>query len=780
MIKALPLRILLPAACLGLSLAAAAGESPYFPERGSAAIRQRALDLRTPAVVLAVALEPGDEDLPLLAYLRMGLGARVINLYVTGGSSTPSDAGGESPAGVAGRRKGEAYRVSTLLGMESYFLNLPDAGIIRRKETLERFWIPDSVLPKLNTVILSYRPDAIIVQRDFHAGEGMTTRQRSITGLLMRSIAAAGSPLPAQIASGMTAWHVARVFADTGAGTYRANVSLRNPVWKMTYGEIGARAGRLYESLRVRRAEWEKVPRSYGLLSTALKKDRPASILAGLPLMNRRVRSLAGVVARASVQAETLPRPRAIESVARAIDTVEHALYRESAALGEVGNRVLATWKNGLEDLRCSLFDLRISFASSDSLLTGNQLFFLRFTGLTGSVDTGRTEIIFPLAMKHVWGIDESVNYRFRFSVPREFRVITPDKPEYTMPASTFGLDRPRPRTQFPFIIFHSDAVRSHNFAYRKEIPLGVGPIRSVEILTPVVRMVSGARVAFSLMNFSRDGFEGDVYLSDSLVSSPRRHVRLLTKDEALTDTLTITCRENVPPGDYPVRFFIAGKPLARVTARSFEAVADTTSPVGLLTGITGSPVEAALAGLRVPVTLIGSGMTGLTENFPFSTIVIDEEAAAQRGESAGRLGALRSWVARGGNLVILPQFLSPRSPDSASPGCTFRHWPPLEPGDSVATGGGAPDLLQYPNRIGAGDWDGWVVSRALGWVDTGSSNAETVVRSASTGNPLLVTLAVGKGRVTLVALDIVSQLRNVNPGACRLLANLVARRLAR
>ena len=588
------------------------------------------------------------------------------------------------------------------------------------------------------------------------------------------------SSLPEQTASGMTAWHVERVFADTGAGTYRLNASLRNPVWGATYAEIGARAGRLYESLRARRREWEQVPRSYGLLYTARKNDGPSSILGGLPLMNSRVRSLAHVVARASEQAEKLPRSRAVGSVAAAIDTVEHALYRESTTLGEVGNRILAAWKNGLEDLRCSLFDIRVRFASSDSLLTGSQLFFLRFTGLSGAADTGRTEIVFPLAMKHVWGIDESVNYRFKFSVPREFRIISPEKPEYNMPVSTFGLDRPRTRTPFTFIIFHNDAVRSHNYAYRKEIPLRMGPLRSVEILTPVVRMIDGERVAFSLMNFSRDGFEGDVYLKDSLVSSGSRHVRLLKKDETLTDTLTIACRENVPPGDYPVRFYIAGRPLAQITARKFEALADTSAPVGILTGITGSPVESALAGLHVPVTLIGPGMMKNPENLPFRTIVIDEEAASQLSEFAGSRSALRSWTERGGSLVVLPQFLSPHAADLPSGGCTFRRWPALEPGESVIADGTAHGLLEYPNRIGAGDWDGWVVSRSFGSVDTGEAGAETVIRSSSTGKPLLVTLPVGNGRVTLIALDIVSQLRNVHPGACRLLANLVAGRLAR
>lgn len=83
--------------------AAGVDYSPYFPERGSAAIFQRSLDLRNPIVILSISLEPGFEDLPALAYLRLGRGARIISLYVTNGEATPSDVSGEPPFRLAAR-----------------------------------------------------------------------------------------------------------------------------------------------------------------------------------------------------------------------------------------------------------------------------------------------------------------------------------------------------------------------------------------------------------------------------------------------------------------------------------------------------------------------------------------------------------------------------------------------------------------------------------------------------------------------------------------------------
>jgi hypothetical protein len=39
---------------------------------------------------------------------------------------------------------------------------------------------------------------------------------------------------------------------------------------------------------------------------------------------------------------------------------------------------------------------------------------------------------------------------------------------------------------------------------------------------------------------------------------------------------------------------------------------------------------------------------------------------------------------------------------------------------------------------------------------------------------PLVVTLPEGKGRITLIALDLISQLVNVHPGGHRIFANLL------
>ncbi len=83
--------------------------------------------------------------------------------------------------------------------------------------------------------------------------------------------------------------------------------------------------------------------------------------------------------------------------------------------------------------------------------------------------------------------------------------------------------------------------------------------------------------------------------------------------------------------------------------------------------------------------------------------------------------------------------------------------------------------MLAGPNLISGADWTNWVVSRAMWSLRiSGERTDETVVRTAKGQAPLLVTRKTGKGRITLVGLDIPSQLANLHPGAHRLLGNLL------
>jgi hypothetical protein len=122
----------------------------------------------------------------------------------------------------------------------------------------------------------------------------------------------------------------------------------------------------------------------------------------------------------------------------------------------------------------------------------------------------------------------------------------------------------------------------------------------------------------------------------------------------------------------------------------------------------------------------------------------------------------------------MFPQGSAPDRGSAMVPWARFESGPLSPPDDSVVVSSGDA-LLAGPNLISGADWTNWVVSRAMWSLRvSGEGTDETVVRTAKGKAPLLVTRKTGKGRITLVALDIPSQLANLHPGAHRLLGNLL------
>lgn len=765
--------------------------SPYFPERGYAAIFQRSLDLQNPVVILSIALEPGLEDLPTLAYLRLGRGARIVSLYVTNGEATPSDLCGEPPFLLAARRKEEAYQAISYLGGETHFLNLPDLGVVSSRDELTRAWNPDTVLTRLVGALRSYRPDVILLARDFRGAKGEIIRQSTFQEMLLQAVRTAAEQSARKSSSavwsgrGRSEWKVQRIFVDKGIPNQAVEVNSDSlhPIWKKSYREIAAEAAEYYQSLRVQRKSWyENGRRSYtsiyppsetpGLRPRgALVEKTSDSFDRGLRLHTPRLQGLANTIARIARQAIAGKSVTILSALSAAVDSVD-GLLGPKTMVASLDRKTLLTWKNRLESLRCALLDIDIKFTVSESLVTRSQLFFLKFHKFSGKITRGETLVVFPGVRTAKWVVNEAFSHELPFELQKDYRILTPRDFEYNAPGAVYGLDRPTVRAYFTFVVVHRDSLRERSFQYRRDIPLRVGPRFSAEILTPVVYTSPGELLVYRFQNFTRDGVYGDVFVEDSAGRSDQNHFRLSTKDSWIQDTLGLHWRPNLPTADHVLDLKISGITVGRFVARKFDVLADTARQVGLITGLEGSPLSEALRRLRIPVVPLDSSHLQDQGLPPLRTILIDRDAPALRPELPASLSHLLSWVGGGGHLIIFPT-LSSDSATAAKFG--FQLWPALSPTSELISDTSHPILL-HPNKIHGSDWDGWIFARAWGVVSqTGIEAGEVVVRSKSSGAPLLVTKKHESGRITYVALDLSSQLMNIHPGAFRLLANLLS-----
>jgi LmbE family N-acetylglucosaminyl deacetylase len=776
------------AVVLGLALVLSIGRagttrhSSYFPETGKPAIHQRALDLSSSAVVLVVALQPGYEDLPLLACLRMAVGARVAVAYMTNGETTPSDDGGMAAELVAGERKEEAFSTASFLDVTTHFLNLPDPGIVGLREALTDIWGVDTLLARLRKTIRYFRPNVVLIEGDLRGDTVRSIRQQVVAEFVLKAIEAereTGSK-PKEVTSARP-WPDTRVFLESEGGKQKSKENMYDrlhPVWKKSYRAIASEAAKEYRSLKLQLDFWmQRGDRRY-ISEETHEIENLQRMLSGLPHVSPEVLTLGVAIQKVTTRNNGAVRAPILREVMRVIDTLDIYLARNRTSLTDSDLRLLAGWKNGLESLRCSLLDVRVSYAATDSLVSDRQLLYLKFDGLSSHFSQRGSKIYFPGAMDHKWGVNESVEYQFPFQAPQQFEILTPEHMDYTYPAGQFGIRQSAIRNRFSFLLVHNDSVRQRNFLYRGEVLLRAGPKRTFEVLTPVVRVVDGQPIIFRMTNISRDPFQGTLTIEDTLVKAVSKTVHLKGKDAVVVDSLKLIFSRPLAGGDYHMEISLAGETQGSFVARSFEARIDSQARIALVTGLDESPVAQGLDRLGLRWWRMHAASIEPSTLKQATVILIDRDALAGLRGLPKSIHAIMAWVRSGGHVVVLPQNDVAEGGAWFFPGTLFRRSVQLPPNTAVHTDS-ADRLLSSPNVVSKDDWDGWLVARSECSVDVAAGREAHVIVSAAGRNlPLVVTLPEGKGQVTLVALDIVPQLINIHPGVHRLFANLLTGQL--
>jgi hypothetical protein len=755
----------------------AAQELRYFPERGQGAIHQRALELGSGAVVLVLALQPGYEDLSLLAHVRMELGGRAVVAYMTNGEATPGDVGLTAPVFVAAERKEEAYAATRMLGVTAHFLNLPDPGIVHSRETLLAIWNADTARVRLEATLRQFRPDVVVVTGDFRGDTVQSVRQHLLRDLMLDAVQTASRDTVRSDTVKVAGWSVPRVFVESARDGRNGErvYDKRHLFWKKSYRSIAAEAAREYRSLRLQIGSWLREGDRQYTLAYQRGMGNPRSMLDGLPEISPGLRSLGSRVRNAAGRQSRGMRTPILSEISGAIDSLDLRLGRDRQGIPAGDLKLLAAWKNGLEELRCSLLNVKVDFTASESLVAFDQVFFLNLKRISSRGSGKQDWVLFPGAIDHTWGINASTENQFPLNLPQEFQVLTPHQMELTVPVAQFGLTQSAMRTRFSFIVMHQDSLRERNFFYRGEVLLRVGPRRTFEVLTPVVRALDGEGVLFRLLNISRDAYEGRITIVDSLANSVSKEVALPRKDFALIDTVLLSLRETLPAGDYPMNLELSGGNAERFVARSFEARVDSLARIGLLTCMEESPVAQAMRRLRLPWKSVDTSFAPGTSLSGFNVILVDRDAFQGIRGVRDQAGVFAKWVQEGGRLVVLPQAAAVGGGATVLSVAAFGRSAQLSSVTPV-TLDTTQAISRTPNRLTEADWEDWVVGRSLNSVNLSPGvEARTLVSSLDERIPLVVTVPVGKGQITLVALDLISQLLNVHPGAHRILANLLS-----
>lgn len=756
----------------------------YFPDAGPEAIYQRAVDVRSRLQVLSIALQPGFEDLPALAYFRFARGAKITSAYLTNGEAGESDLRGEYPHHLAALRREEAANALRVLGGEVYFLNMPDVAAAFDTTELRQQWPRDSVQNRLMRLLSTYRPDIILIAAD-RESRGQSVRWeglrqdvlRAVERLSMSTSGRAPRELPP-----FPRWSVGRVLVEESSERGSAfPLHDIHPVWKKSYETIGTEAAAHYASLSVQRTLWEWTKRYRALYPSGLTALRrpDQGLPQAVPAALKPLADLIDALTRPLVQSPgKVKAPQRSSSVltqlADAIDAVDLQLARAYEAQ-TAERKVLLQWKEGLEALRLALLGVTVRYTNTEQVLTDRQITYFAIDTVTGLSAGGTTEVLFP-AVGRGWILNEALENRFSLKLKEEYRLVVQDAKPYLLPHWQYGLQEPTLSRPFYVFILHKAARREENFVYRTIVPFQFAPRFTVEVLTPIVYTVPDERLVVRLTNNSRDGVRDTLHANDARVVSSRHMFRLSQKGASQTDTLFLNWPIPLPEGSYLMPLKIGEDSVAQYVVRSFPVRVDSTKRIGVIVGMSSSPTLDALRRLRLSSRLITAPGELREQLRDLDVLLIDQRAWTLLPGLRERRADMEEFARRGGHVVVLPQDDRVWNVQPLFDGLTLQRTLALST-ESSGVADVSHTATRVPNDLTQEDWSFWLYRLGYNTVRLEpATDWEILLKERRTGTPLVVSKSVGQGRYSYIDLDLQHQWLNIHAGALRLLANILAR----
>jgi LmbE family N-acetylglucosaminyl deacetylase len=199
--------------------------------------------------VLYIAAHPDDENTRLLAYLAKEQKVRTGYLSLTRGDGGQNLIGNEQAELLGLIRTQELLAARQIDGAEQFFTRANDFGFSKTPEESFKIWGKEQILADVVWVIRKFRPDVIITRfpEDARAGHG----HHSGSAILAReAFSAAADPkrFPEQLKY-VQVWQTKRIVWNTfnfggtnttSADQLKIDVGLYNPLLGKSYGEIAA------------------------------------------------------------------------------------------------------------------------------------------------------------------------------------------------------------------------------------------------------------------------------------------------------------------------------------------------------------------------------------------------------------------------------------------------------------------------------------------------------------------------------------------------------------
>lgn len=793
-----------------------------------AELYQALLDLQNPWTVMCVAAHPDDEDGATLTVLRRKMGVHTVSLFSTFGEGGQNAVGPELYEELGAIRARETQEAAKIQGSEPYFLGLRDFGFSKSAEEAFRVWGHDEALRRMVLKIRELRPDIIITNHDTTSGHG----HHQATGrLVLEAFDAAADParFPEQLTGGrVQPWQVKRLFvrfsfeggADvkaledeaTRAGkVITVDRNERDPVRGTTYAEQALAALRKHAT----QGPWPQTLPAGGVPPIRYRLAREAKDVAPLPAN-----------AQTFFDNLSLPQDVATRLTPVAVKAILPLYLSGNAGREMILSALVALKRSNVfatdgtrETPRFRLMEERLEHALAVAarvsaelkpegqplMIPGTQMPYSVRLYNQGTSDVRVKRIRSLVDGREVGSEQSQALLKSNTSISSE--------PTYTVPP-TSAINVPQSEHLYDGHLFGEELrkeitveVEGADFIVPASARFNVAPPVEIESISPSPLVVTPQtidglqRFTFGISNHLPTPITGILRASALVSEGPTdapwiKAPALAAVELKMPYALPRAERETVKREarlSRAERFYIERTDSAdakKVSEREVKVIyADARVNPGLRVGYVRSSdftLPAALAALGVQSKELTLDEIRAGNLQAYDAVIIDNRGYQAHPELIGLNQKLLDYAQAGGTLIVFYHKTNEWNPDAKANRPQLAPYPIIL-GNSRVTDEDAPvtllepqhPLLNFPNKIGASDFKGWIQERGLYFPKEWDKNYAALLAMNDAGEPALngglLAAPYGRGRYIYTSIVWYRQLREGIPGAYRMLANMIS-----
>lgn len=737
--------------------------------------------------VLYIAAHPDDENNSFLPYLTKEKNYRTAYLSLTRGDGGQNLIGKEQGVELGLIRTQELLAARRMDGAEQYFSTAYEFGFSKSADEALTIWDHQKVLSDVVWIIRQFQPDIIITRfpGDARAGHGHHAASSIIAN---EAYLAAADPtkFPEQLKKGVTVWKAKRILWNTfnfgsinttSNNQFKIEVGGYNVIEGKSYGEIGAEARTMHKSQGEGRSRRRGV--SYEFFETTGGEAPVNDLMDGIDISWSRLGA-------GSIQTDVnnMVKQFQIDQPAAIVPSLV-ALYTNVKALPH------SVWRNyQLQQIQSLIKEAAGVFIEANTqkpqVIPGENVGLQVFINQRSSVKTQLVKLMLPskdsLIQKTLGNNQNTIiDYTFKVDactpISQPYWLVQPktegmfivndyafigkaeNDPAFTITAqlNIEGVD-----FYFPQAVQYKFTDPTKGDVYQ---PLAVIPARETKYNKEIYLMRSNKPIEITYQQIDHQGatVQKSIWINNANASLPTNANDIFRK--------TIQY-DHIPTINYFTR---ANTKIVPININTKKAT------VGYIDGA-GDKLPEALIELGYQVVVLKESDINQQTLAGLDAIVVGIRAYNMYEWISQKNDVINDYIQQGGNYIV--QYLKSNQvginkvkvgPYAFSVNGSRRVTQENVPVDFVLPNH---PVLNTPNKISAVDFDNWVQERSTYQAENIDPHFEMPLSMHDANEPAsngsLLIAPFGKGNMVYASITLFRQLPSGNPGAYKLLANLV------